>query len=415
MTFPRTFILVPPVLAVAAITFFASESGMSDRAIAGEKPLPEVPVFLPDADDQGHVSIPDGDNVPRVTTIVPRIQNHLTNFITDSRSPIAAVVVMDIKTGSILAMAQGRKPEAWGGRTHSALHPNFPAASLFKTVITAAAFETADVDAVKPEGLLGGCANVRESGEWMVEKGPEKRNQMSLRKAYGLSCNGYFAKLAVNHLGLGVIRRMARSFGWEFPIPTDFALDRSPIKIPAAENSSTHTIGRFAAGFGQVGISAVHAAWNMAIIGNSGRIMPVRLFQDTHVPPYDTLPSAITPGTAQRLLDVMDATVRGGTASSAFRRSKYKKFRDFVGGKTGTLTGSAPKGLTTWFTGVVPLNNPEVAIAAVVVLDERWHIKAPNLAAEAVWAYYDHKTKDQAASPVSLSPVANSLIPVNSN
>lgn len=411
----RTLFFLPHIAAVAALMLFASSTGVFERAVASEKALPSVPMHLPEPDANGAINLTDAEGQQKPTTINPRLQEHLTTFIADSRSPVSAVVVMDIKTGSILAMAQGKKPETWGGKTHSALHPNFPAASLFKTVVTAAAFETADIEATKPEGLLGGCANVRESGEWMVEKNPERRNQMSLRKAYGLSCNGYFAKIAVNNLGLGVIRRMARNFGWELPVPTDFALDRSPIKIPAAENSSTHTIGRFAAGFGQVGISAVHAAWNMSIIGNNGRIMPVRLFRDTPIPPYDTLPSAVTPDTAQRLLSVMDATVRGGTASTAFARSKYRKFRDYVGGKTGTLTGSSPRGLTTWFTGVAPLNNPEVAVAAVVMLDERWHIKAHNLAAEAVWAYYDLKTKDQAASAVSLSPVANSLIPVNSN
>lgn len=415
MTNPRSQIFMRSATAATALLLFASSTGMSHRAIAGEKQLPQIPVSLPMEQDDGRIYLPDGNGQSRPTTIIPAIQHKLETFLLDSRSPIAAIVIMDIKTGSILAMAQGRDPEKWGGKTHTAIHANFPAASLFKTVVTSAAFETADIDPAKPEGLIGGCANVRESGEWMVEKRPEKSNQMNLRRAYGHSCNGYFAKMAVNHLGLGVITRMARNFGWEFPIPADFAIDKSPIKFPAAENSSTHTIGRFAAGFGHVSISAVHAAWTMAIVGNGGKATPVRLFSDTPVPPHDTLVSAIAPETAAKLLNIMDATVQGGTASGAFKRSKYRKFRSFVGGKTGTLTGSSPKGITTWFAGVAPLDNPEIAIASVVVLDERWHIKAPNLAAEGVWAFYDYKTKEQAASTVSFMPVANYLIPTKSN
>lgn len=415
MTNPPSQIFMRSVTAAIALLLFASSTGMSHKAIASEKQLPQVPVFLPPEQEDGRIYLPDSNGQPRATTIIPAIQNRLKTFLTDSRSPIAAVVILDIKTGSILAMAQGRDPEQWGGKTHTALHTNFPAASLFKTVVTSAAFETADIDPSKPEGLMGGCANVRESGEWMVEKRPEKRNQMNLRRAYGHSCNGYFAKMVVNHLGLGVIRRMARNFGWEFPIPADFSIEKSPIKIPAAENSSTHTIGRFAAGFGHVNTSPIHAAWTMAIVANGGKGAPVRLFSDTPVPPANTLPSAIEPETAAKLLDIMAATVQGGTASSAFSRSKYRKFKSFVGGKTGTLTGNSPKGVTTWFAGVAPLNNPEIAIASVVVLDERWHIKAPNLAAEAVWAFYDYKTKEQAASTVSYMPIANYLTPTKSN
>ncbi len=415
MKIPSSQIILRTATAATALMLFASTTGATRSAIASEKKLPTIPMFLPEPDADGRIYLPDANGRKKVTTIIPQLQSHLTNYLIDSRNPIGAIVVMDIKTGSILAMAQGRKPDSWGGKDHTALHPNFPAASLFKTVVTAAAFETADLDPGRPEGLQGGCANVRESGEWMVENRPERRNQMNLRKAYGLSCNGFFAKIAVNNLGLGVIAKMARNFGWEALIPADFALDKSPIKIPAAENSSTHTIGRFAAGFGQVNTSAVHAAWNMAIIGNAGKIMPVRIFSETPVPAETSLPSAITRETSEKLLEIMESSVRNGTATSAFRHSKYRKFKEIVGGKTGTLTGQSPKGVTTWFSGIAPLNNPEIAVAAVIVLDETWHIKGPQLAAEAIWAFYDYKLKEQARSAVSLTPVANYLAPVISN
>ena len=36
-------------------------------------------------------------------------------------------------------------------------------------------------------------------------------------------------------------------------------------------------------------------------------------------------------------------------------------------------------------------------VASVVMLEDRWHIKAPNLAAEALYDYFDHKAAQEKA------------------
>jgi peptidoglycan glycosyltransferase len=346
--------------------------------------------------EQQAITIPDESGAPVKLSLIPEMQDHLSRFIVDRGNPIAAVLALEVKTGKILAMAQGRTPQQWNGTQHSALHNLFPAASLFKTVVAGAAFDIADIDPVAAYGLEGGCADVRPTGVWLNDQVTSLRHQLNLFKAFGNSCNGFFAKIAVNQLGLKTLVEYAQRFGWDGKIAADFHIEKSPLNAPSVRNSSVHTVGRFAAGFGSVGMSAVHAAWMMNAIANKGVKQPIFIREDSSkiVAPQGSSLAAKNPDelmisalSADKLRSVMQATVLGGTASFAFRRGKHRKYREMVGGKTGTLTGHAPEGVTTWFAGMMPLEDPEVIVAAVVVLEDLWHIKGPNLAAEAFWAY----------------------------
>ena len=306
-------------------------------------------------------------------------------------------------------MAQGRSPEAWGGKGHTAMHAAFPAASVFKTIVTTAAFEIADLDSNAPMGLNGGCSHVHETGDFLREKPSVGPSRMSLRMAFGKSCNGFFAKIGVNQLGIGIITEFARRYGWETGVPADFKMEHSPFLPPVPQTASTYTVGSFAAGFGRVGMSAAHAAYIMLTIANKGATIPLRLFRDSPLPAApDQRRRIFGAETATRLSQILDASVKGGTAAHAFGRGKYRKLQSIVGGKTGTLTGNSPKGLTTWFAGLAPLEDPEVVVASVVLLEDRWHIKGPNLAAEGFWAYFDQREKDEKAMTAATgAPIAS--------
>lgn len=357
--------------------------------------LPLIPKELPDWNDDDKNPMLAG----RPVTIIPQIQNQVTRFVRNNGNPISALVITEVKTGKILAMVQGQQPEQWGAETHSALHVGFPSASLFKTVTTAAGFEVGTLDPELSLSMFGGCARVNPRGIWPPAESPRARDGLSLRRAYGHSCNGFFAKLAVNSIGLGPLINMAHKFGWHSStIASDFFLPPSPLREPSATSSSIHTIGKFAAGFGSVGISAVHASWQYMTIANDGMGMPVHIFKDTaNVDLLKDGVKAIEKETAQNLRSVMESTVLAGTATSAFKRGRMKILRNEVGGKTGTLTGSNPQGLTTLFAGMYPLENPEISISAIVLLENLWRFKASNLAAEGIMAYYDYKLQTSSA------------------
>ncbi len=343
----------------------------------------------------------------RPTTLHPAMQEHLTQFIRSKGNPIAAVVVTEVATGKILAMAQGRSPETWGGSVHTALHGGFPAASLFKTVVAAAAFEVAGIESKEGIGLWGSCGNVHQSASWLREvHSASQRSRMTLDRAYGQSCNSFFAKLAVSDLGLNALILFAGRFGWESPVRADFQIPPSPFKPPNVASASVYSVGRFAAGFGHVGISAVHAAWMTNALAGDGSTPPLQLFEETAFNPQDRH-RMVSAQTARSLREVMKSTIQGGTASFAFQRGKHRHLRYDVGGKTGTLTGHAPFGVTTWFAGAMPIEKPEVVVAAIVVLEDLWHIKGPNLAAEALWAYREYHRPELETIAKGLEEVAH--------
>ena len=56
-------------------------------------------------------------------------------------------------------------------------------------------------------------------------------------------------------------------------------------------------------------------------------------------------------------------------------------------GKTGSLADKKPFRDYTWFVGYAPKENPQVAVAALIVNDYVWRIRAPWLAREAMRLY----------------------------
>ncbi len=345
-----------------------------------------------------HESLAIADNLGKFhhATLDPELQNHLQAFIAERGSPIASVVVIDVATGEVLAMAQGRAPAKWGATEHTALYSRFPAASIFKTVVTTAALEMTGTGPDQAFGLPGGCGSqdITPTATWMYDEGG---GPMSLRRAFGKSCNGFFAKLAINQLGIGAITRFAKLFGWESPLPIDVSVDVSKMMPPPVANSTTHTVGRFAAGFGHVGISPMHGAWMANVIANRGQLKPIRILRQS----TDDSPNKLTntpiysEQTATKLMEMMRSTVHGGTATQTFGRGRYREIAREVGGKTGTLTGRTPAGLTSLFIGLYPVSAPKIAVSSVVVLEDRFHFKAPQLAAEAIlsWKQQTERTR----------------------
>lgn len=345
-----------------------------------------------------------------VTTLDGRLQKGLQDFLTRNYNPIASVVVVDAVTGHVLALVQGRDPRKWGSSVHTALYTGFPAASVFKIVPAAAALQVASVNPQAITGLTGGCANVNPKGVWLRNTPPHKHQMISLERAFAFSCNSFFAKLAVQQVGMGLIQKYAERFGWGASIPADFFIPESPIHIPEAASSDIQTVGRFAAGFGTVGLSAVHAAWLNLAIANDGKPMPLRIFaRDGFSPLTAARENFFDEETSHKMRLMMHKTVSYGTARGTFRKRRYRKLVEHVGGKTGSLTVHTPQGRITWFAGLMPIDKPEVIVSSVVLNDgNKWHIRGPDLAAEALWLWFQQRNyqfeKDRLESITKLDP-----------
>ncbi len=153
---------------------------------------------------------------------------------------------------------------------------------------------------------------------------------------------------------------------------------------------------------GKVGLSPLHGAMIASAISNDGVMMVPKLVEtvtwengeEIYRSKPEPLTQVVSQQTAAELKAMMASTVTKGTSRRAFHTGRGIPYIKGVsiGGKTGSLRGNDPKGKYSWFVGMAPLEDPEIALAAVIVNKPIWHIKASNLAKEAFEVYF--KTKN---------------------
>ena len=67
---------------------------------------------------------------------------------------------------------------------------------------------------------------------------------------------------------------------------------------------------------------------------------------------------------------------------------RKRKFDDVeMGGKTGSLTGTNPKGKCDWFVGYARYGKHRIAVAALTVNEKKWRVKSSALASEFLAGY----------------------------
>ena len=192
-----------------------------DCALADTSNMLEIPRHLPKPNSGSYLlkNFQDKNSSVIELTLDHELQSKLTAFVKNQGNHIAALIVAEVETGNIIAMVQGKNPTYWGSKEHATLHTGFPAASLFKFASTIASLETLNLNPRKATGLRGGCARVNPSGTWLKDQSPVPNFRMSLKRAFALSCNGYYAQLGIKELGMGPILHFAEKLGfWPYLI-----------------------------------------------------------------------------------------------------------------------------------------------------------------------------------------------------
>jgi cell division protein FtsI/penicillin-binding protein 2 len=194
-----------------------------------------------------------------------------------------------------------------------------------------------------------------------------------------------FGKVGADVVGAEQLEQKLREFGFNRPIPFDFALQPSQASVPR----DRYPLALTSAGFGDVYVSPVHAALIAAAVGNGGVMMrpfAVGSIADASgAELYRARPEALgrclTPEAARRVAEMMQMTVTRGTSTKVFARYARKLWKDVrIAGKTGSLTGENPRGNYEWFIGFAPAENPKIAVASLVVNHDLWHIKGTYVA-----------------------------------
>ena len=306
---------------------------------------------------------------------------------------------MEPDTGRVVALVGYRR----GGESDPwlPLKAIYPAASLIKVVTASAAIERGKVSPQDEISYRGGIYGITRGG---IHAPDGKRTpKMTLEEAIARSANAVFGKVAVNYVGGAVLEEYLAKFGFGQKIPFELPVESSRGQVPRED----FELARTGAGFGEVYVSPLHMAMIMSAIASGGAMpCPVlidRIEDRDGQPLYESSPmkwrDTVLPETANAVVRMMVKTVEMGTSHRTFgtaERTPLLHDMD-VAAKTGSLSGWTPTVHFEWFAGVAPVGSPRLALAALVVNDNRWKIKGSYVGKEAFNTYFGY--------PSSLPPV----------
>ena len=306
---------------------------------------------------------------------------------------------MEPDTGRVVALVGYRR----GGESDPwlPLKAIYPAASLIKVVTASAAIERGNVSPQDEISYRGGIYGISRGG--IHARDGRGIPTMTLEEAIARSANAVFGKVAVNHVGGPVLEEYLAKFGFGQKIPFDLPVETSNGQVPREE----FELARTGAGFGEVYVSPLHMAMIMSAIASGGAMpRPVlidRIEDRDGEPLYESSPvkwrDTVLPETANAVVRMMVKTVEMGTSHRTFgtpERTPLLHDMD-VAAKTGSLSGWTPSVHFEWFAGVAPVGSPRLALAALVVNDNRWKIKGSYVGKEAFNSYFGY--------PSSMPPV----------
>jgi membrane peptidoglycan carboxypeptidase len=336
----------------------------------------------------------------------PVLQRAADDVMATHHLPEAAVVMVDVETGKVIAYASHVEK---GPKRDLVIEASAPAASVFKIVTGTSLVENANLGPDQKECYSGG--EQRIVAQDLVPDPKRDRWCTTLGGAMGRSINTVFARLALANLKPPQLDETAKTLGFGTALPFDVPVQASAAHFP----EDPLGFARTAAGFWNTTLSPLHAAWISAAIARGGE--PVRPVLVTDVLEDDKVkwsaPTSLAQKrvmkveTAHALTAMMETTVSDGTSYRAFHDGKGRPFLPgiAVAGKTGTLTDGQSQRFYTWFAGFAPSkpvvfpteatkdgHEPtqprKVAFGVLVVNDPKWTIKANVLAREVLRAYF---------------------------
>jgi cell division protein FtsI/penicillin-binding protein 2 len=211
---------------------------------------------------------------------------------------------------------------------------------------------------------------------------------MALREAFARSINTVFGRLTLERLHPEDLEEYAIRFGFNKNIHSDLPFDSGFTEIPKEKNFH---LTELASGYNRITrMSPIQGAMIASSVAEDGVMRVPYIVEKVRDPngkvifQSEPVTAAVTmsPKGAEKLKELMEATVRQGTSRKSFRTLvKDKKFKELViGGKTGSLTGDNPKGKVDWFVGYAMNDDQKIAIGALTVNVDYWTVKSSYLA-----------------------------------
>ena len=318
-----------------------------------------------------------GDTV--VVTADSKLQTEIVEIFlntSNTRGKCGAAVVMNYKTGEVLALVslpvydpqnitdairQSSQHPYW----NRALQSLMPPGSTFKIITAVAALENLQ----NAQNAVYTCTGATQvmADQLITDYGNEQHGELSLAKAFRVSCNNAFAQTALV-IGDSALRKTAENFGFNDNfLFRDLVVENS--RYPTA-NRNNFEIAWSGVGQSQVAVTPLHLCMVSAAIANDGVMMEPRLLSRVQSPSgtvrtrtasrvYRT---ACTKETAQIIDGYMKDVVKNGTGT----RAKVDGLT--IAGKTGSAEGSSNGMDVThaWFTGYIADDRYPYAVSVLV-------------------------------------------------
>jgi len=333
-------------------------------------PAPDAPL---DSLATERLAAPDVERPLEVQyTVDPQLTRSVAAILRRGRVSLGHVIVMDPLDGRVLSYVS----------TDPAVFPPtrpYPMASLMK-VVTAAAVLTSAPQAVGRPCVFRGSPYYLSTA---LLDPPQRGKVASFERALATSNNQCFAQLAVHELGaLRVLDELSALGVLESPGPGHAAGEVDPVE-------SRLDLGELGSGLAGSRLPPLAAARLAAALADGELVAPRWIARVTDADGTDlALPEpaarkVLDPAVTRSLREMLIETTISGTARRAFHpkgRPLLEPIR--VAGKTGTLSGTDPAGHYEWFIGVAPANAPRVAVATLVVQQDKRFMSAAQVAAE---------------------------------
>ncbi len=329
-------------------------------------------------------------------SINKKLEKQVRRYLNRYRSDYTSIVIVDNNTGKILTAIDYDKKEKDFGVSLSFSSTN-PAASVFKVITAADLLEN-----TKTSKETKFSYNGRSSTLYKYQLKDRKNRwtrSIPFKKAFARSNNVVFGKAAIQNSTSTSLLKMANKFGFNNDLLQ--LLDAGESRLLIADNE--YQLAELASGFNKkTMISPLHGAMIASVIANDGifiqptvidSIVDTKQDREVWKPKY-VLRRVISEDSASEIKDMMQLTVKRGTARGAFRPWKLKKIKNIeIGGKTGSITGGVPYGKRDWFISYAkPKNDASdkgISVCVMIVNVKKWYIKSTYLAKKIIQYYYD--------------------------
>jgi cell division protein FtsI (penicillin-binding protein 3) len=286
------------------------------------------------------------------------------------RAKGASLVMLDVNTGEVLAMANqpSYNPHNKTNMTDFSVLRNRAITDVFEPGSTIKAFTIA---AALETGVYSPDTIVETSPGWMMVNGNEVKDianygTLTVEGVITKSSNIGSSKIAMD-IGIEPIRDLFERVGFGQSIGTGFPGERGGV-LPNPRRWSRHGIATFSFGYG-LSTSALQLAQAYSVLADGGVKKPVSLVRLSEqsiadLPRERVLSESISKRVVQMLETVVDPR-RGGSAVEA-NIPFYS-----VAGKTGTAHVVGEFGYeanlhNSLFVGLVPASDPQIVIVIVI-------------------------------------------------